>query len=178
MEDASCQKLQQLRDSGYSSCGNGLCEAGEEAPDGGVGCQQDCNINTEDPTQGYGAGRSSQLCEQLSGDENNPQSLRGKCKTCLTGGGIWTAIGCIPTSPQPMMAIFIRLGLSMGGGIALISIVAAGFMFTTSQGDPQKTSSAKELMTSAIIGLLFIIFSVTILRFIAADFIKIPGFGI
>ena len=65
----------------------------------------------------------------------------------------------------------------MGGGIALLMILSAGFTMTISQGNAQKTAQAKEMMTAAVTGLLFIIFSVTILQFIGYSILKIPGFG-
>lgn len=140
-------------------------------PEGGYGdessCQENCVEPTDDGDPSSGTVDTS-LCGQV------PGAIRGQCTSCE---GVWTAIGCVPTDPQPMIRVFVGLGLSIGGGVALISIIAAGFIFSTSQGDPQKAASAKELMTSAIIGLLFVIFSITILRFIAADLIQIPGFG-
>jgi len=33
------------------------------------------------------------------------------------------------------------------------------------------------MITEAVVGVLFILFSVTILQFIGADVLKIPGFG-
>jgi hypothetical protein len=65
----------------------------------------------------------------------------------------------------------------MSGAIVLIMILAGAFMLSTSQGDPKKTQDAKELITSAIIGLLFIIFSITILQFVGVSILRIPGFG-
>ena len=50
-------------------------------------------------------------------------------------------------------------------------------MFTTSQGDPKRASEARELITSAVLGLVFIIFSVTLLQFIGVTVLHIPGFG-
>ena len=114
------------------------------------------------------------LCEQIPSD-NTDQIER--CRECFAGGGIWTAVGCIPSEPESVIAVIIEIGLTLGGAIVLIMIIAGAFMLSTSQGDPKKTQDAKELITSAIIGLLFIIFSVTILQFIGVSVIRIPGFG-
>jgi len=65
----------------------------------------------------------------------------------------------------------------ISGAIVLIMILAGAFMLSTSQGDPKKTQDAKELISSAIIGLLFIIFSITILQFVGVSILRIPGFG-
>lgn len=117
-----------------------------------------------------------ELCKQLPADS----PARAECERCrdnADGSGVWTAVGCINAEPGPVVATLVRIGLSLGGGIAILMILSAGFMFTTSQGDPNKTKEAKELMQSAVIGLLFIIFSVTILQFIGVTILQIPGFG-
>jgi len=54
-------------------------------------------------------------------------------------------------------------------------LFAAG-LYITSGGDHEKLKKAKELFTAAITGLLFIIFSVVLLRITAGDILKIPGF--
>lgn len=125
------------------------------------------------------------LCNQLP---EGSESQR-KCIQCATGGGaenpgddssrrgIWTAIGCIKREPENIAATVIQVGLTVGGGVALLLILAAGFLITTSQGDPKKVSDAKELVVAAITGLLFVIFSVVILQFIGYSVFKIPGFG-
>ena len=80
-------------------------------------------------------------------------------------------------APEQIAGELIRLGLSIGGGIGLLMILGAGFIFSTSQGDPKRVGDAKDLMTAAVTGLLFIIFSVTILQFIGFSVLQIPGFG-
>lgn len=112
------------------------------------------------------------LCEQISNND-----LYDDCQTCFDNDGVWTAIGCVPTDPVEMIGVFINVGISIGGGVAMLSMIVAGFLYTSSKGDPQKTGQAKELMTSAVIGLLFVIFSITILQFIAGDLIRLPGFA-
>jgi len=92
--------------------------------------------------------------------------------------GIWTAVGCIKAQPQDIVAQLVQIGLGVAGGIALLMMLAAAFLFSTSQGDPKRTNQARDLLTSAVIGLLFIIFSVTILQFIGVTILRIPDFGI
>ena len=50
-------------------------------------------------------------------------------------------------------------------------------MMQTSQGNPEKLKKAQEMLTSCIMGLMLIIFSVLILRLIGVDILKIPGFN-
>jgi hypothetical protein len=114
-----------------------------------------------------------EICNQIP--EDGP---RDKCLTCFGQQGIWTAIGCIDTSStEGIVGKLMTVGISIAGGIALLMILASAFLFATSEGEPKRTSEAKEILTSAIIGLIFIIFSVTILQFIGVNILKIPGFG-
>lgn len=121
------------------------------------------------------------LCKQIP--ESQPEQ-RAACEAC-TGGtaddeaneGVWTAVGCINRDPQAVIRKFISVGLGMGGGVALLTFLAAGFIYSTSQGDPKAYGKAKEMMTAAVVGLIFIIFSVTILQFTGSTILRIPGFG-
>lgn len=99
--------------------------------------------------------------------QNNP--LKGDC--------INTAIGCIPVkgSSQDTIQFILRWALGVGGGIAFLLIVLSGFQIMTSQGNPERLKAGQELLTSAIMGLLMIIFSVFILRFIGIDLLALPG---
>ena len=65
------------------------------------------------------------------------------------------------------------------GGLAIgvFFIILSGYRLMTSEGDPQKTKAAQEQLTSAIIGIIFILLSVTILRVIINQIIII-GEGI
>jgi hypothetical protein len=134
-------------------------------------CDDDsCNTS---PTEADGEGYN--LClQQLS---NNQGEALNNCISCFNDGGIWTAVGCIPQTTEGIISTIMEIGIIIAGAIVLIMILVGAFMLSTSQGDPKKTQEAKELITSAIIGLLFIIFSVTILQFIGVSVIKIPGFG-
>jgi hypothetical protein len=114
------------------------------------------------------------LCEQIPLDNT---IARKNCANCFDRGGIWTAVGCIPTSTEDIVKTLIEIGLVISGALVLVMILAGAFMLSTSQGDPKKTQDAKELISSAIIGLLFIIFSVTILQFIGLSILRIPEFG-
>lgn len=91
--------------------------------------------------------------------------------------GIYTAVGCIGADSESIVTRLVRIGIGLAGGIALLMILAGAFLFTTSQGEPKRASQAKELITSAIMGLVFIIFSVTLLQFIGVEILHIPGFG-
>ena len=125
------------------------------------------------------------LCKQIPGepgevdcDTASPSTPKGKCCDCTNNqNGIWTAVGCIRHDGGSIVQSFIKIGLSVAGGSAVIMILIAGLMFTVSRGDPKRTGEAKDMLTSAVIGLLFIIFSITILEFIGVSILRIPGFG-
>ena len=131
---------------------------------------------TEDICQAEPIDATYELCSMQINSVTNTQAW-ANCSKCMQDGGIWTAVGCIPQTPEAIVKTLIEIGLIMSGAIVLIMILAGAFMLSTSQGDPKKTQDAKELITSAIIGLLFIIFSITILQFVGVSILRIPGFG-
>ena len=100
-----------------------------------------------------------------------------KCTACFGDGGVWTAVGCIPSDPESVVKTIITIGLTLAGAVVLVMILVGAFMLSVSQGDPNITKEAKEIITSAIMGLLFVIFSVAILQFIGVNILRIPGFG-
>jgi hypothetical protein len=102
-----------------------------------------------------------------------PNSINGSCGV----GFIDTAIGCIPYGDQnSLIGFFLKWGLGIGGGIAFLLIVVAGFQITTSRGDPNRLKAGQELMTSAIAGLLLLIFSLIILNIIGGSIFNISFF--
>lgn len=88
-----------------------------------------------------------------------------------------TAIGKINTDPVSFVKSIFGIILSLSGGVALLLIIFSGYKLMFSQGNPEKAQEAKETLTAAIVGLLFIIFSLVILQVIGVDILRIPGFG-
>lgn len=88
---------------------------------------------------------------------------------------IYTAFGCMRVSGAGLTEDLVRLLLGIVGGIALLSILAAAFLLTTSQGEVSKVKQAKELITASVSGILFIIFSIMALNFIGVTVLRIPG---
>lgn len=87
-----------------------------------------------------------------------------------------TAIGSIDTNPASLINNLFKIILGLAGGIAVIIIIMAGYKIMASQGNPEAIKGARESLTSAIVGLLFIIFSLVILQTIGVDILRIPGF--
>lgn len=105
-------------------------------------------------------------------DPPNPSST-GNCPT----GFLDTAIGCIPMNDTQFFVVWLfRWGVGVGGGIAFLLILYGGFLVMTSQGDPKRAAGGQETITSAVMGLIMMIFAVFILRVIGVDILKIPGF--
>jgi hypothetical protein len=66
--------------------------------------------------------------------------------------------------------------MGIAGGVLLLNILGAAFILATSRGEPKETDKARNNITSSIAGILFIIFSMVILRTIGVDILSIPGF--
>ncbi|MBI3380195.1 hypothetical protein HY029_05570, partial [Candidatus Gottesmanbacteria bacterium] len=47
----------------------------------------------------------------------------------------------------------------------------------TSSGNPERIQSGKDTITSALFGMLLILFSVFLLKVVGLDILRIPGFG-
>lgn len=89
-----------------------------------------------------------------------------------------TAIGCIPINDQSAFINFIlKWAIGVGGGIAFLLILVASFQIMTSSGNPDRLKAGQELLTSAIAGLIMLVFSIFILRVIGVDILNIPGFA-
>lgn len=106
------------------------------------------------------------------------------CINCVKGQGkyngspgIWTAIGCLPTNYSKLISekIF-PIGLGLAGGIAFLYFIYGCFLILTSMGNAEKVQQGKQIIVSALSGLLFIIFSVFILKVIGVDILQLPEF--
>lgn len=60
--------------------------------------------------------------------------------------------------------VFVALGLA--GIVFFIMLISGGFKYLTSAGDPKMVESAGKTLTFAVLGLVFIVISFLILRFI------------
>ena len=107
---------------------------------------------------------------------NSPET--GQCQSCAAASGVWTGLGCVygDTGRFVRETIF-GFAVGLAGIVALICIIYAAFTLQTSRGNPEKIKKAQELLTSCIMGLMLILFSVFILRLIGVSILKIPGFG-
>ncbi|MBP9716396.1 MAG: hypothetical protein KBD51_00480 [Candidatus Levybacteria bacterium] len=114
--------------------------------------------------------------------ENDPLSLPcakngssySDAKGCLK---IKTALGNVRTDSTGFTRWMLGFVLSISGGIVIIIIIVAGYKLMTSQGNPDRVKNARDQLTAAIVGLLFIIFSLALLELITRDILGLPGFG-
>ncbi len=97
--------------------------------------------------------------------------VNGKCTS------VNTAIGEIGTSPEAFIKSIFSLILGVSGGIALLLIIYSGYQLMAARGNPEALQAARDQLIAAIIGLVFIIFSLVILQVIGVNILKIPGFN-
>lgn len=88
----------------------------------------------------------------------------------------WSAIGCVPSTAIGIATAGTNLALGVAGGFGLIFILLGSFMIATSAGQPNRLQSGRDLIISAIMGLLIIVLSISILEFLGVHILHIPGF--
>lgn len=86
----------------------------------------------------------------------------------LPGGDVAT-LSCVWVVLQNV----INAALVLSAVVAVILIIYSGFQYVTSSGDKEKVDGARKRLTYAIIGLIFIILSYTILTI----FSQLTGVG-
>ncbi len=90
------------------------------------------------------------------------------------GKGINSAIGCIPiTDINLTTQFFLRWALGVGGGIALFLISVSAVKIMTTKGDPKRVQDARDPLTAAIAGLVLIVLSVFLVRFLTETLLQL-----
>ncbi|MFA5184464.1 MAG: Ig-like domain-containing protein [Patescibacteria group bacterium] len=79
------------------------------------------------------------------------------------------------TDPRIVAGRIIQIALSFLGAIAVILIMAAGFLWTTSGGDEEKITRAKAILRNAIIGLVIILSAWGIATFVLSRLLDATG---
>ncbi len=104
---------------------------------------------------------------QQGGGTNNNPCVSGTCQT---------ALGPISTDPSKFITTILQIAIGLAGGAALIFMVIGSIKVLTSAGDPKKVSDGRDMIVAAVSGLLFLILSVLILRFIGNTLLGgLPG---
>ncbi|MDA3840533.1 MAG: hypothetical protein PF572_05555 [Patescibacteria group bacterium] len=94
----------------------------------------------------------------------------------LTAGDLWgnagiqtnvqTETGLGNRDPREIAASVIRVALGFLGIIAVLIILYAGFLWMTAAGNDDKVSSAKDMMSAGVIGLIIILAAFGIATFV------------
>lgn len=110
-----------------------------------------------------------------TGPAGSPAAAGGE--PCDSGKGFKTAIGCVRTSPAELVKDVMTFVVAISGGFAFLMMLLGAFQMLTSAGNPETLATGKDRFTSAIIGLLVVIFAVLLLQIIGFDILRLPDFG-
>lgn len=89
-------------------------------------------------------------------------------------GHVNSAIGCIPYLDFNLLsAFFIRWSVGVGGGIALFIISLSAIRILTTKGDPKRLQDARDSLSSALAGIIFLVLSIFIVRFVADTLLQL-----
>jgi hypothetical protein len=110
-----------------------------------------------------------------------------KCFTCLyptpnqypnpADKKYYTMFGCVDTNAGFFVQKTLNIVFGIAGGLTFLSVIYGSVVVLTSKGEPLNIQNGKEIITSSLIGLLLIIFSVFLLKVVGVDILKIPGIG-
>jgi len=139
-------------------------------------CQVIINVGEDDKNPGDGIINTSSGSEDFI-DRLCQDNL--ECLRCFNEeNGVWTALGCIPTrNINQFVGWLLGSAIKIAGGIAFLLIIFGAIKILTSAGNPENVKAGQEMITSALMGLLFIIFSLFLLQLIGVKILQIPGFG-
>lgn len=117
---------------------------------------------------------AAQFCSNI---KNNGEKNQCFNECMKDGQGVWTALGCFSSD----LSVLIKekvfgLGIGLAGTFAFFCIIYAAFQIQSSGGNAEKLKKAQELLTSCIMGLIVIIFSVFILKLIGVNILQLPRF--
>lgn len=94
--------------------------------------------------------------------------------TILAGSIVNTGLGPINGDPAQLVNDVLRIAIGAAGGVAFLLIIYGGFKLAFSSGDPKAIQDAREVITSAIVGLVIVVMSVFLLRLIGIDILGLP----
>ena len=100
-------------------------------------------------------------------------------------GHAYTMLGCIQTdlgsftkegAASSVIQTLLNMIFAFGGGLAFLFLIYGSFLILTSQAEPEKLNHGKRVVYGAIIGIVFALFSVFLVNFLASGVLKLPGF--
>lgn len=123
--------------------------------------------------------RFTSLCEAA----NNCPGSAGMdeydlCYACMCEqGGTWTDLGCINTrSVNGIIISVVRIIFGVIGGIALILMISVGYLYQT--GNTENIEKAKKRVIALFSAIIFLVFSVLLLRIIGVNILDVTTPGI
>lgn len=87
---------------------------------------------------------------------------------------VYTELGCVSTDPGEFAGQVSTVFFSLVGGIAFLYFLYGAGVIATSRADPERLNYGKRIIYGSIIGLLFTLFSVFIIRTISTS-LGLPG---
>lgn len=139
------------------------------------------SVITQTPT--FAVESTCDLCGWCNQSINpTPPPTWDKCHQCLydaygneATGSYYTVLGCIATQPQAFVQSILSIVFGISGGIAFLAVLAGSGIVLTSAGSPERLQTGKDMIVSALFGILLILFSVFLLNFVGYDILRIPG---
>jgi type IV secretory pathway VirB2 component (pilin) len=144
----------------------------------------------------FGQNNFQPLCHGLirvwSGPDTSPGSSNGDPpgsgvqgngfgppNTCSNNTlGVQTPFGCLQSDPAQLINEILRIVLGVAGGLAVLFIIIGGYKVAASQGDPDSLDDGRDMITKAVIGLVFVLLATFILGIIGVDILGIKFFHI
>ena len=132
----------------------------------------------EDNTVYY---KISHFTVRNDGGEITGEETLGEDGTSVTGppgrnpcedGTCPAALGNISTDIASFSTQFLSIAIGIAGGIALVLMVIGSIRVLMSSGDPKGVGAGRDMIIAAVAGLLFLIFSVLILKFIGLNILR------
>jgi len=101
------------------------------------------------------------------------------CLTCYdtcspTGTCSYSSLGCIQTTQNGVIVRIFQIGLGVVGALAIARFIQAALLRQTA--DPSKIQESYDIITSLIIGIVVLLGSTVILRFIGVDILQMLPF--
>lgn len=190
---------QELLTSGYTAPGRYTFHINEQDNEGDDKCAGGFHLATITCTIGPGTKANTNRCQKMVVDPKKEDAkelldllnvINGASKgvplPCREGKSVTnpldcnridTAIGPIELNPVGFISRIFSIILSLAGAGALFLIIFSGYRLLVSRGNKEIIQGARETLTAAVVGLIFIVLSLVILSVIAGDILKIPGFG-
>lgn len=89
---------------------------------------------------------------------------------------IYTDFGCVSTKPGEFAQQISSFFFSVVGSIAFLFFIYGAGVIATSRSDPGRLAQGRRIIIGAIVGLLFALFAVFILRFVGTS-VGLPNLG-